>query len=92
MFNIGKIHNLPVSASDMQRATKGDPILSKLYRMVRDGWTKHICLLHTGAVRNELTIEGGCILRGIRVVVPSKLRQEVLQELHLSHPGMQRMK
>ncbi len=37
-------------------------------------------------------MEGECILRGIRVVVPLKLRQLVLQELHTSHPGIQRMK
>ena len=44
------------------------------------------------AVRNELSIKGGSILRGIRVVVPSKLRQDVVLELHLIHPVMQRMK
>ena len=95
MFNIGQIHTLPISASHVQRATKGDPILSKLYRLVRDGWPNHINdpdLTPYWAVRNELTLEGDCILRGIRVVVPPKLHQEVLQELHLSHPGIQRMK
>ena len=29
---------------------------------------------------------------GIRVVVPQKLRQQVLDELHLGHPGVVRMK
>ena len=57
---------------------------------MRDGWPNHINdpdLTPYWAVRNELTLEGDCILRGIRVAVPPKLRQEVLQELHLSHPG-----
>ncbi len=29
---------------------------------------------------------------GIRVVIPQKLQDTVLQELHSSHPGIQRMK
>ena len=62
MLNIGQIHNLPVSASHTQRATKGDLILSKHYQLVKDGWTKHINdqeLAPYWAVRNELTIESG---------------------------------
>ena len=36
--------------------------------------------------------EYGCLLRGTRVVIPFRYRQEVLCELHLiNHPGMVRM-
>ena len=41
--------------------------------------------------REEFTVEDGCLLRGTRVVIPSKYQQEVLSELHLNHPGMVRM-
>lgn len=43
-------------------------------------------------IRNELTIEDGFLLRGIRVVIPEKYRQDLLAELHVSYPGMVRMK
>ena len=43
-------------------------------------------------VRNELTIQDGCLLRGIRIVIPERYRQDVLEELHDSHPWMARMK
>ena len=95
LFNIGQIHNLPVSASQVQSATKGDLILSKVYKFIRDGWPNHLEdseLQPYWGVRTELSLEGECILRGIRVVVPLKLRKQVLQELHSSHPGIQRMK
>ena len=36
----------------------------------------------------ELTIEEGCLMWGIKVIVPSK----VLSELHTDHPGICRMK
>ena len=42
--------------------------------------------------RNELTIEDGVILWGLRVIVPEQLRNKVLKELHQSHPGISRMK
>ena len=42
--------------------------------------------------REELTVEADCILLGTRVVVPMKLREVVLQELHKGHQGVARMK
>ena len=30
----------------------------------------------------ELTVEAGCVLLGTRVIIPSKLRQKLLDELH----------
>ena len=42
--------------------------------------------------QHELTIECGCLLWGSRVIVPSKLQSYVLGELHVSHPGIVRMK
>ena len=42
--------------------------------------------------QNELALENGCVMWGVRVIVPKKLQQHVLNELHQSHPGMARMK
>ena len=42
--------------------------------------------------RDELCIEGGCLILGIRVVIPQKLQRKVLEELHQDHPGIVRMK
>ena len=35
----------------------------------------------------ELTVGGGCVLWGFRVIIPKKLQAKVLQELHRYHPG-----
>ena len=37
---------------------------------------------------SELTVEAGCILRGIRIVLLATLRKRVLEELHQGHPGV----
>ena len=42
--------------------------------------------------KDKLTVESGCLLWGIRVVIPEKLQQRILDELHCGHPGIVRMK
>ena len=42
--------------------------------------------------RLELSVHAGCILWGLKVVVPQQGRSTVLAELHGAHPGMTRMK
>ena len=42
--------------------------------------------------RHELSIDTGCILWGSRVVIPDKLRQDILELLHSTHMGMVGMK
>ena len=62
---------------------------------MKNGWPMSIAsddLKPYWACKTELTVEGECILRGIRVVVPQKLRCKVHEELHMSHPGINRMK
>ncbi|XP_042599679.1 uncharacterized protein K02A2.6 [Cyprinus carpio] len=42
--------------------------------------------------RDELSVQHGCLMWGMRVVVPHKLWKRVLEELHTGHPGTVRMK
>ena len=42
--------------------------------------------------KDELTVHQGCIMWGSRVVVPTKLRRQVLEVLHESHIGVVKMK
>ena len=71
------------------------PFHTKQSPYLKEGWppmTKDENIKPYLLCRNELMVEGDCIMRGIRVIIPSKLREKVLQELHLSHPGIHRMK
>ena len=63
-------------------------------RYTKKGWPSEIAdvLKPYWHRRSELSIEDNCILWGTRVIVPVKLRQEVLKELHRSHIGIVRMK
>ena len=44
------------------------------------------------AFQEELTMEDGLILKGIRIVIPSKKRETILQQIHDSHLGLNKCK
>ncbi|XP_059397972.1 uncharacterized protein K02A2.6-like [Carassius carassius] len=97
LFYLGQMEKLPVSATDIRRETMSDPTLSKVVEMVIKG-TQAVNLTNNKELspfisrHNELSVQHGCLMRGMRVVVPHKLRKRVLEELHTGHPGIVRMK
>ena len=50
-------------------------------------WNNH--LDHFFNFRDELTVQHGVIYRGERVVVPLKLRKDMIQRIHSSHIGIE---
>ena len=94
IFNIAQLDSLPVTSVQVCQATRSDPILSKVLEYTKNGWPRQVpkTLEPFHNRQAELTVEGDCILWGIRVVVPEKLQGAVLRELHSSHSGMSRMK
>ena len=78
----------------MIEETKLDKELKIIYKYVLKGWPKVINeeLKNYKAKEHELTIENECLMWGHRLVVPSSLRQTLLEELHSNHMGVVRMK
>lgn len=75
--------------------TKNDEILSKVYNYINSSWPYSIRepqLLNFYNRRLELSIQDNCILMGSRIVIPNKLRLQILELLHEGHIGMVRMK
>jgi len=93
-FNVAQIDALPVTAAELESTTRKDAILSKVLCYTRIGWPNIIKEPFKPYYdrRLELSIEGGTILCGVRVVIPLVLRQRVLAELHQGHQGVVRMK
>ena len=71
-------------------------MLGRLFDFVSDGWPEENSSAdqwHAFRLRkDELSIEDGCVLWGNRVIIPTSLQTLVLKELHVSHPGICRMK
>ncbi|XP_052751530.1 uncharacterized protein K02A2.6-like [Galleria mellonella] len=86
---------LPVNYKDIAVATKYDSLLSKIYGYIMYGWTNVTLTKFEKPFynrRTELYVEHGCILYKYRVVIPSKLQQQILSEIHEGHLGVIKMK
>ena len=94
IFNIAQIEALPLTSHHVAAATRKDPLLSQVFCYVQSSWSTEVAenLLPHWNRRTELTIEQGCLLWGIRVVIPQKWQKTVLDELHRDHSRIVRMK
>ena len=86
--------DIPLSATDMGKATSDDSLLSTVIRYLQHGWPQHHDdrLTPYFRIRQELSMEQGVILWNNRVVIPSVFQSSMLQELHSCHVGTSRMK
>lgn len=91
-----QVSHLPVFTANIRAATQHDVLLSRVVHYTINGWPGETQvtpeLVPFYRVRDELTTEEGCLLRGIRVIIPNKYQATVLAELHQNHPGIVRMK
>ena len=94
LYNLQQLDSLPVTAEQICKATRNNLLLSKVRQYTLTGWPQNYEQALTPYYRrkNELSIECGCLMWGSRVVIPPKLQSYVLGELHVSHPGIVRMK
>ena len=90
-----QIASLPVSADDVRNETRGDIVLKHVSTILQSGeWPKTIENVYRPYYdrRHELSTEDNIILWGLKVVIPTPLRQNVLKELHNQYLGIIRMK
>ena len=92
LYFVSRMECLPVTVAQMQQATHTDPCLSKVLRFVQRPSTVPEFAKPFSNRRSELSVEEGCVLWGIHVLVPKKLQGRVLDELHSNHLGMSQMK
>ena len=87
VFNVARINTVSVSVTELCKATRSDPVLSKVYQCLQRGWPTQInsMLKPYWTRRTELFIEEGCIMWDARVVIPKKLQSAVLKMLHEGH-------
>ncbi|XP_011858075.1 PREDICTED: uncharacterized protein K02A2.6-like [Vollenhovia emeryi] len=91
------IEMLPVTLKEIRTATARDKVLSKVLSFISSKWPNSIGKededLHSYfRKREELTIQQGVIMWGIRVVIPYTLQKKLLQSLHETHTGIVKMK
>ena len=94
-YAISFVEELPVSSTDIAAATADDPVVSQVYRFVMEGWPSHNvddALTAYFIRKDNLITDQGCLVWGMRVVIPASLRSRLLNELHSTHSGVVKMK
>ena len=94
---INFLDHAPITASDIKNASRNDAVLSKVIKYCEIGWPQNVNEDQEEIVpyfrrKNELSVEGGCLLWGYRVIIPAKYQSSIIAELHGGHVGVARMK
>ncbi|XP_030380032.1 uncharacterized protein K02A2.6-like [Scaptodrosophila lebanonensis] len=88
-------NSIKLSFKDIARETRRDPILAKVSEAIKNGTLSNLKGSEFSAYvskSQELSIEYECVLWGYRVLVPLKLRKQILHEFHKSHLGIVKTK
>lgn len=85
LFQLEQINTLPITLRDLKKATLEDQESLVLREKIRQG-------VSVGPNNYDYSLHDGIIFKGIRVYIPKKFRKKILEELHLGHPGIQKMK
>ena len=83
-----------ITCTMIKKETEKDVVLSTVHRYIVHGWPSIVDpdLVPYKHRKDSLTVDQGCVLWGSRVIIPTKLRDAVLLELHETHQGMNRTK
>jgi len=89
------IEHLPATekkVTEIRKAQEEDPVCQQVKTFCQNGWPESVKLQQQlrpyAAVKFELSIASGLLLRGNRIVVPSKLQTDMIEKLHAGHQGL----
>ena len=80
---------------DISRDTRKDSVLARVFNYTLTRWSNYVTSYELKPYfirRHELSVDQGCVLWGMRVIIPPSLRNRLLQELNEEHPGVVAMK
>ena len=83
--------------AEIQQASAQDDHLQYLKGFIIEGWPSTKDELHADlkpywSFRDELAVIDGIILKGRHKVIPNSLRQQILEQLHTNHVGIEKTK
>lgn len=86
IFLTTQLDTLPVTRKEIKRETSKDLECVRIYHALTEG--KHI----PNEDMTRFSLHDGCVFNGIRIMIPVSLRPRILEELHVAHFGMVKMK
>ncbi|CAB0020552.1 unnamed protein product, partial [Nesidiocoris tenuis] len=85
-----QIQQIPITSTDIANETLKDKHLSAILTALQNG-TDLRAIGYKGR-EAEYSMADGCLTLGQRVVIPPKFRQRLLEDLHVAHIGIVKMK
>ncbi|UYV72010.1 K02A2.6-like [Cordylochernes scorpioides] len=94
IYALSYMEDLPITAEEIRIETQKDEVLSIVKCYTQHGWPERVPdhLRPYFQRKLELTVDGECLLWGMRLIIPSSLRPNLLSCLHETHSGMSKMK
>ncbi|UYV73363.1 K02A2.6-like [Cordylochernes scorpioides] len=94
IYALSYMEDLPITAEEIRIETQKDEVLSIVKCYTQHGWPERVPdhLRPYFQRKLELTVDGECLLWGMRVIIPSSLRPNLLSCLHETHSGMSKKK
>lgn len=89
IFFFSGLGDLPVDVKDISRESRGDPVLVRGLNYILTVWPIYVSdgqLKPYFTCKHGLTADQGCVLWGMRVIIPPTLRNSLLRELHEECP------
>ena len=86
-----------MSISQLQQASAQDDHLQCLKSFIIAGWLSTKDELHSDlnpywSYRDDLEVIDGVVMKGRQIVIPTVLKQQVLDQLHTNHMGIEKTK
>jgi hypothetical protein len=91
IYYYSHVNDLPVSAQEIADGTRKDSVLARALDYTLNGWPNYVedeRLIPYFRRKEELSVDQGCLLWGMRIIIPTKYQSYVLKELHSDHMGM----
>ncbi|UYV65508.1 K02A2.6-like [Cordylochernes scorpioides] len=94
VYALSFVKELPITAEEIATETEKDEVLSLAKFYTQQGWPEKVAdhLRPYFQRKIELTVDEECLVWGMRVVIPPSLRIKMLNCLHETHSGMNKMK
>ena len=83
-----------MTAKQISNSTCKNPLLSKVLYYVKMAWPDEVptTMQPYANRKEELTVEGNCLLWGLWIIIPPELQPKMIKLLHETHPGIIKMK
>ena len=94
LLQLRQIEDTLLTAKQIANSTCKNPVLSQVLQHVKTGWPNQVptAMQPFANRKEELAVEGNCLLWGARVIIPPDLQPKMSKLLHETHPGITRMK